>query len=91
LRPLLIGTLAAMYFFGLFGWRWSYGWKSRTTLLTLALIWVPIPYILSHAGPLHSSRLPLDGVFVTMAVVGLLGMIPILNAKLLAGETQAEY
>jgi hypothetical protein len=90
LRPLLIGTLATMYFFALFGWRWSYGWKSRTTLLTLALIWIPLPYILSHAGPLHDSRLPLDGVFVTMAVVGLFGMIPLIGTRLLAGENQAE-
>ena len=35
--------------------------------LQLAAIWLPLPYILSHAESLHGPRLPLDGVLLTLA------------------------
>ncbi len=85
-RPLLITTLVAMYLLAILGWRWSYGWKRMSAPLALALFWIPLPYILTHAGPLHDSRLPMDGVFIVLAMVGLVGLIPGLGKSLMAGE-----
>jgi len=69
----LQGSWLFMMLFGFLGWRWSLGWRQHCRLAALATIWLPLPYILSHAGPLSGPRLPLDGVllaFAAMAVAG---------------------
>jgi hypothetical protein len=73
---ILNGVLLGMLVLGLLGWRWSHGWSPQAGLAAIAAIWVPLPYVLSHAGALWGPRLPLDGVLLTLAafaVVYLLG------------------
>ena len=69
-------SLVLMFGLGLLGWRWSYGWDREANLGSLALLWVPLPYILSHADFYSGSRLPLDGVFLTFAAFALGWMFP---------------
>jgi 4-amino-4-deoxy-L-arabinose transferase-like glycosyltransferase len=88
-RNVLIFTLLGVLFFALLGWRWAYGWRRHSAPLTLAVYWLPLPYLLSHAGTLHSARLPLDGVLIVLAMVGVMGLIPGVGARLLAGEDAA--
>lgn len=87
-RPTLLLALTLLLFLALFGWRWSYGWKSQSAPLSLAIFWIPLPVLLSHAGPLHSSRLPLDGVLILLGCLALVAMLPIVGSRLLAGETE---
>src|SRR5262249_19639692 len=49
----LLGWLTALFFFGLLGWRWTFGWRRESMPSALALIWVPLPYVLGHAEALH--------------------------------------
>lgn len=51
----------------LLGWRWTYAWRYEAMPSSLALVWIPLPYLLSHAGLLHGPRMPLDGVLLTYA------------------------
>jgi hypothetical protein len=83
-------SLVAILLLALLGWRWSYGWKKQSAPLSLAVFWVPLPYLLSHADQLHSSRLPWDGVLIVLAAMGLLAMIPYIGSRLLAGEDASE-
>jgi hypothetical protein len=85
LTPILLATLLL----ALLGWRWSYGWRTASMPLQLALIWIPLPYLLTHAESLHGPRLPLDGPLVVLAAVALLGLIPGLNCRLCRGEAAA--
>lgn len=89
LRPALLLSLVAILSLALLGWRWSYGWKKQSAPLSLAIFWVPLPYVLSHADQLHASRLPLDGVLIVLAAVGLLSLLPYFGSSLLQGEEQA--
>src|SRR5205823_14454370 len=63
-RSLIIlqGTLLALCLLSLLGWRWTYAWRREARLATLAAVWIPLPYLLGHAGALWGPRLPLDGV-----------------------------
>jgi 4-amino-4-deoxy-L-arabinose transferase-like glycosyltransferase len=90
LSPALIGSLALLLILATLGWRWSYGWKTHSAPLSLAIFWIPLPYLLTHAGPLHSSRLPLDGVFIVLGCLGLLALLPVIGTRLLRGEHEAE-
>ncbi len=90
LRPVLMLSLITILLLALLGWRWSYGWKKQSAPLSLAVFWVPLPYLLSHADQLHSSRLPWDGVLIVLAAMGLLSMIPYIGSRLLAGEDASE-
>src|SRR5262249_24596081 len=63
----IVGMLGLAFF----GWRWSYGWRWESFPLVLAVVWVPLPYILSHAAGLSGPRLPLDGVLLTLAAFAL--------------------
>ncbi len=83
----LFGALVVMLLLGLWGWRWSYGFRHASMPLQLALFWVPLPYVLSHAEWLHGPRLPLDGALMTLAALGLVCLIPGLGTPLLGGET----
>jgi hypothetical protein len=75
-RFLLYSSLLAMLLLALLGWRWSYGWRQSSKLLALAFVWIPIPYLLSHAEFLFGPRLPLDGVLLCYAAFALGGIIP---------------
>ena len=81
----LSGTLLGMLLLTALGWRWSYGWRRESMPLSLALIWVPLPYLLSHAEALSGPRLPLDGVLLCYAAFALACLVPGTGGRLLAG------
>ncbi len=80
LALLLMLVLAAL------GWRWSYGWRDGAWLASLAAVWIPLPYILSHAEWLHGPRLPLDGVLLCYAAFAVACMAPNVAGRLLSGS-----
>jgi 4-amino-4-deoxy-L-arabinose transferase-like glycosyltransferase len=82
---ILQGTLLGMLFLALIGWRWTYGWRWESMPSSLAFLWIPIPYILSHAEALSGPRLPLDGVLLCYAAFALVCFIPGINKDLFAG------
>jgi 4-amino-4-deoxy-L-arabinose transferase-like glycosyltransferase len=84
-KPVFQGTLLGMLLLGLLGWRWSYGWRKESMPASLAVIWIPLPYILSHAEYLSGPRLPLDGVLLCYAAFALLCLVPGLGRRLLDG------
>src|SRR5262249_19455683 len=45
---LLQGSLLGMLLLAFLGWRWSYGWRHESMPAALAMVWVPLPYLLSH-------------------------------------------
>jgi hypothetical protein len=67
------GTILVMLGLAVLGWRWSYPWAYHGRLLTLAVIFCFLPYFLSHTDGLQGSRLPLDGVLLTLAAVAVGG------------------
>ncbi len=79
-------TLLGMLGLGLLGWRWTYGWRARAMPSSLAMVWIPLPYVLSHATTLSGARLPLDGVLLTYAAFALACLLPG-SARLRKGET----
>jgi 4-amino-4-deoxy-L-arabinose transferase-like glycosyltransferase len=86
---LFFWTLLGMIAFGLLGWRWSFGWAAESTPAALAMIWIPLPYILSHAEALSGPRLPLDGVLLSYAAFALLCFVPVVRRYLLGGAAAA--
>jgi 4-amino-4-deoxy-L-arabinose transferase-like glycosyltransferase len=76
LQTCLNTALILMLFLAALGWRWSYLWRLESMPASLAVIWVPIPYILSHAEALSGPRLPLDGVLLTYAAFALCCLLP---------------
>ncbi len=87
--PVLTGVLAGMLALAFLGWRWSYGWRWESIPAALAVMWVPIPYILGHAGALSGARLPLDGVLLTLAAFALCCAVPGVGGHLLGGAAEA--
>ncbi len=73
---LLHGSLLGLLLLGLLGWRLSYGWRKSGRLAALAAIWVPLPYLLSHAEYLAGPRLPLDGVLISYGAFTLAWLVP---------------
>jgi len=73
---ILTGALLGMLLLGVLGWRWSSVWRRQARLATLAAIWVPLPYILSHADTLSGPRLPLDGVLICYSAFVLAYFVP---------------
>jgi len=67
----LLAVLVLLVPLALLGWRWTYPWRFEAMPSSLALVWIPLPYVLSHAGLLHGARLPLDGVLLTYAAFAL--------------------
>ncbi len=61
----LLLSLVLMLGLALIGWRWTYPWRIRAMPSSLALVCIPLPYILGHAEFLHGPRLPLDGILLT--------------------------
>ncbi len=82
LRMSLHGVLLVMLMLAVLGWRWSYGWRLDALPASLALLWVPLPYLLSHAELLSGPRLPLDGVLLTFAAFALCAMMPKIGREL---------
>lgn len=82
-------TLFGMLFLALIGWRWSYVWRHQSMPLQLAVFWIPLPYILSHADRLHGLRLPLDGPLLCLAALTIGCVLPGLGGRLLRGEEPA--
>lgn len=82
---ILAASLLAILVFGLLGWRWTYGWAEQAMPSSLALIWIPLPYVLGHAEALHGPRLPLDGVLLCYAAFALACCIPGVGGQLLRG------
>jgi 4-amino-4-deoxy-L-arabinose transferase-like glycosyltransferase len=68
---MLYGSLLALLVLGALGWRWSYAWRLESSPASLAVIWLPLPYVLSHAGNLNGPRLPLDGIFLCYSAFAL--------------------
>jgi hypothetical protein len=87
---LLHATLLALYFLAFLGWRWTYGWRSEAMPSSLAVVWIPLPYILGHAEVLHGPRLPLDGVLLCYAAFALACLVPTVGPKLFAGPKPGE-
>jgi hypothetical protein len=83
---LLPGALLGMLLLGVLGWRWSYGWRREAMPSSLAVMWIPLPYLLSHAEALHGPRLPLDGVLLSYAALALVCLLPGVGAALRHGE-----
>ncbi len=71
------------------GWRWSYGWRAESMPAALAMICIPLPYILSHAEFLSGPRLPLDGVLLCFAAFALLCLVPGVRRYFLDGARAA--
>ena len=87
----LYASLLGMLTLGLLGWRWTYGWRSEAMPSSMALIWVPLPYLLSHGEALQGPRLPLDGILLCYAAFVIVYLIPPIGATLWHGtEYQAE-
>ena len=81
----LLGSLLVMMLLGFVGWRGTHAWRRRAMPSSLAVVWVPLPYLLSHADLLHGPRLPLDGVLLTYAAFALVSVVPRAGAGLWAG------
>ena len=78
---IVAATVLVMLGLGVLGWRWSHPWAYDGRLLTLAVIFVFLPYFLSHTDGGQSSRLPLDGVLLTFAAVAVAGWFNGRNPK----------
>jgi hypothetical protein len=86
----LEASLLGMLVLGFLGWRWTYGWRREAMPSSLAMIWIPLPYLLSHAGELSGPRLPLDGVLLCYSAFALLCLVPGIGARLLRGAEGQE-
>ena len=82
-RVTLQAVLLALFVLAALGWRWSYGWRWESVVAVLAVIWVPVPFILGHAEGLSGPRLPLDGVLLCYAAFALVCLVPGVNGTLL--------
>jgi hypothetical protein len=82
---LLTGTLLGVLLLSVLGWRWTYAWRAESMPAALAVIWVPLPYLLSHAEALNGPRLPLDGVLLCCAAFALAGLLPGVGGRLRNG------
>ena len=57
----------ALVILGVVGWRRSLEAPSECRLVAIALIWLPLPYLLSHGETLSGPRLPWDAVLILFA------------------------
>jgi 4-amino-4-deoxy-L-arabinose transferase-like glycosyltransferase len=87
---ILQGTLLAVLLLSLLGWRWTYGWRKQSRLATLAIVWIPLPYVLSHAEFLSGPRLPLDGILLCYAAFVLACLVPGMGRGLAKGPGKVE-
>lgn len=84
---ILQGTLLVMFALALLGWRWTFVWRHQAMPSSLALVWLPLPYILSHAEALSGPRLPLDGILLCYAAYALSCFIAPFRSGLIRGAT----
>ena len=71
------------------GWRWTHARSNYTGLATLALMWVPLPYLLTHAETLWGPRLPLDGLLLCFSAFALVYLIPGQRGNLVNGPEKS--
>jgi hypothetical protein len=90
LELMFYAATCVVIFLGLLGWRWTYAWRREGRLLALATIFIPLPYILSHAEGLIGPRLPLDGVLLTFSAYALGCLVPGVGTSLFAGPEGVE-
>jgi hypothetical protein len=74
-RVLLPATLLLLFLLAGLGWRWSYAARPALGPAALAVIVIPLPYLLGHAESLSGPRLPLDGVLICFAAYAVMWMI----------------
>jgi hypothetical protein len=86
---MLAGALLGMLLFALLGWRWSYPWRRQAPLASLAVLWLPLPYLLTHAEYLSGPRLPLDGILLCYTAFAVASFIPGLGAVLAHGPDES--
>ncbi len=84
-EAILQGTVLLMLGLGLLGWRWTARWQHDAMPTVLALIWVPLPYVLTHAEVLSGPRLPLDGILLLYTAFALGCLCPGLARYLFDG------
>ncbi len=72
----LRASILVVLLIGLLGWRLSAAWGWQSRLAALATVWVPLPYIIGHAGQLSGPRLPLDGVLLCYVAFALACLVP---------------
>jgi 4-amino-4-deoxy-L-arabinose transferase-like glycosyltransferase len=90
LPAILYGSLLGMLALGVIGWRWTHAWRRESRLLAVATLWIPLPYLLSHAEWLQGPRLPLDGVLLTYAAFVLACVVPPVALALFRGPSAVE-
>jgi 4-amino-4-deoxy-L-arabinose transferase-like glycosyltransferase len=72
---IVTSVLLGMLLLGVLGWRWSYAWSHYSGgLAALAVVWITLPYMLSHVEPLWGPRLPLDGILLAYSAVALVSI-----------------
>jgi hypothetical protein len=81
----LLGSLFGMLLLGFVGWRWSYAWCREALPSSLAVVWVALPYLLTHGDRLSGPRLPLDGLLLCYAALTLVALVPRVGAPLRRG------
>ncbi len=86
---ILRGTLLGLLILSIFGWKWSQHWDGSARLLTIAAVWLPLPYLLSHAEAWSGPRLPWDAVLVCYAAVALVGWLPAVKGDAPAADATA--
>ena len=74
-RLALPASLLALLGLAALGWRWTYASRQAMRAATLAVIVIPLPYMLGHAEALSGPRLPLDGVFICLAAYAVIWMV----------------
>lgn len=75
-ETIMQGSLLAILLLALLGWRLSFASRREGCLATIAVVCVPLPYLLSHAEALSGPRLPLDGVFLCYGAYALACLWP---------------
>lgn len=76
-------SLIALFVLAFLGWRWTHGFRKESVPATLAVFWLPLPYVLGHAESLHGPRLPLDGVLICYAAFAMACLLPGIGGDLL--------
>ncbi len=69
-------ALLGLLILGILGWRLSQNWSNECRLATLAFVWIPIPYLLSHAESLSGPRLPWDVPLIVFAGYAIAWILP---------------
>lgn len=74
-RLVLPASLLLLLLLASIGWRWSYGSPEKMGPAALAVMLVPLPYIVGHAETFSGPRLPLDGVLICLAAYALVWLV----------------